>query len=62
MQSFKAENQRKTVLLLVLFPAVLFVIFWVVLTRFFTDTGSWDDGLSMTLGIFPLILIGLGIR
>lgn len=62
MQSFKAENQRKTVILLVLFPAVLFVIFWVVLTRFFTDTGSWDDGLSMTLGIFPLILIGLGIR
>ena len=62
MQSFKAENQRKTVLLLILFPAVLFVIFWVVLTRFFTDTGSWDDGLSMTLSIFPLILIGLGIR
>jgi hypothetical protein len=62
MQSFKAENQRKTVLLLVLFPVVLFVIFWVVLTRFFTDTGSWDDGLNMTLGIFPLVLIGLGIR
>lgn len=62
MQSFKAENQRKTVVLLVLFPAVLFVIFWVVLTRFFTDTGSWDDGLNMTLGIFPLVLIGLGIR
>ena len=62
MQSFKEENQRKTVLLLVLFPAVLFLIFWVVLTCFFTDTGSWDDGLNMTLGIFPLVLIGLGIR
>jgi hypothetical protein len=62
MQSFKEENQRKTVLLLVLFPAVLFLIFWVVLTWFFTDTGSWDDGLNMTLGIFPLVLIGLGIR
>jgi len=62
MQSFKAENQRKTVLLLVLFPAVLFVLFWVVLTRFFTDTGSWNDWLNMTLGVFPLVLIGLGIR
>lgn len=62
MQAFKAENQRKTILLLVLFPAVLFVIFWVVLTRFFTDTRSWDDGLNMTLGIFPFVLIGLGIR
>ena len=62
MQSFKAENQRKTVLLLILFPAVLFVIFWVVLTWFFTDTGSWDDGFNMTLGIFPLVLIGVGIR
>ncbi len=61
MQSFKEENQKKTVLLLVLFPTVLFVIFWVVLTLFFTDTGSWNDGLSMTLRLFPLILIGLGI-
>jgi hypothetical protein len=43
MQSFKEENQRKTVLLLILFPAVLFVIFWVVFTLFFTDTKSWDD-------------------
>ncbi len=62
MQSFKAENQRKTVLLLVLFPALIFLIFWVVLTLFFTDTKSWDDGLNMTLGIFPLVLIGIGIR
>lgn len=62
MQSFKAENKRKTVLLLILFPAVLFVIFWVVLTLFFTDTKSWDDWLDMTLGIFPIILICLGIR
>ena len=61
MQSFKEENQKKTVLLLVLFPTVLFVIFWVVLTLFFTDTGSWNDGLSMTLRLCPLILIGLGI-
>ena len=62
MQSFKSENQRKTVLLLVLFPVALFVIFWVVLTWFFTETGSWDDGLTKTLNIFPLVLIGLGIR
>ena len=61
MQSFKEENQKKTVLLLVLFPTVLFVIFWVVLTLFFTYTGSWNDGLSMTLRLCPLILIGLGI-
>lgn len=62
MQNFKAENQRKTILLFVLFPVALFVIFWVVFTLFFTDTKSWDDGLNMTLGIFPLVLIGLGIR
>ena len=62
MQSFKAENKRKTVFLLILFPALIFLIFWVVFTLFFTDTGSWDDGLSTTLGIFPLVLIGLGIR
>ena len=62
MQSFKAENQRKTVLLLVLFPALIFLILWVVFTWFFTETGSWDDGLSKTLAIFPLVLIGLGIR
>ena len=62
MQSFKEENKRKTVLLLILFPAVLFVIFWVVFTLFFTNTKSWDDWLSMTLGIFPLVLIWLGIR
>ena len=61
MQSFKAENQRKTVLLLILFPAFLFLVFWVVLTLFFTDTKSWDDGLSITLWIFPLVLIGLGV-
>jgi len=59
MQSFKAENQRKTTLLLILFPAVLFVIFWIVLTRFFTDTKSWDDGLNMTLQYFPWVIIGL---
>ena len=62
MQAFKAENQRKTVLLLVLFPAALFVIFWVVLTWFFTDTQSWNDGLNMTLSIFPIVLIILWIR
>lgn len=62
MQSFKAENQRKTVLLLILFPALIFLIFWVILTLFFSDTKSWWDGLNMTLGIFPLVLIGLGVR
>jgi len=61
MQNFKAENQKKTVLLLILFPVLLLVIFWVVLTLFFTDTKSWEDWWNMTLGIFPLILIGLGV-
>ncbi len=61
MQAFKAENQRKTILLLILFPTVLFLIFWIVLTQFFTNTKSWDDWLSMTLGLFPLVLIGIGI-
>ena len=61
MQSFKAENQRKTVLLLVLFPTVLFVIFWVVLTLCFTDTWSWEEWLNKTLWIFPLVFIGIGV-
>ena len=63
MQSFKAENQRKTVLLLILFPALLFVIFWVIISLFFVDastTGNvFDAWLSMTLGIFPIVLIVL---
>ena len=62
MQSFKSENQRKTVLLLVLFPALLFLIFWIILTRFFTDTQTWEDGLNMTLEVFPIVLIILWIR
>ena len=35
---------------------------FLVFTLFFTNTKSWDDWLSMTLGIFPLVLIWLGIR
>ena len=62
MQSFKAENQRKTALLLILFPTLLFVIFWIILTRFFTDTQTWEDGLNMTLEVFPIVLIILWIR
>ena len=65
MQSFKAENQRKTVLLLVLFPALLFVIFWVIISLFFTDSSTtenvFDAWLSTTLGIFPIVLIVLWI-
>jgi hypothetical protein len=62
MQAFKAENQRKTVLLLILFPALIFLILWVVFTLFFSTTKSWNDGLAMTLGAFPLALIVIGIR
>lgn len=65
MQSFKAENQRKTVLLLIAFPALLFVIFWVIISLFFVDSSTtgnvFDAWLSMTLGIFPIVLIVLWI-
>ena len=61
MQSFKAENQRKTTLLLIWFPVVLLLIFWVVLTLFFTDTGSWNDWWNLTMKYFPIVLVGLGI-
>ncbi len=59
MQSFKAENQRKTVLLLVLFPILLIFIFWVVLSLFFTNTWSWEEWWNMTLKYIPLVIIGL---
>ena len=65
LQSFKAENQKKTVLLLILFPAFLFLVFWIVLSLFFTDSSLtnnvFNDWLQKTLYIFPLILIGLGV-
>ena len=59
MHSFKAENQRKTALLLVLFPVFLLVIFWIVLSIFFTDNGSWEEWWNMTLGIFPIVVVVL---
>jgi len=59
IQSFKAENQRKTALLLILFPAFLLVIFWVVLSLFFTDSGSWSEWWNMTLEISPIIVLVL---
>lgn len=66
MESFKAENQRKTVLLLVLFPGFLFVIFWVIISLFFTEsTGTeniFHEWFNTTLGIFPVVLIVLWIR
>ena len=65
MQSFKAENQRKTVLLLILFPALLFVIFWVIISLFFTDSSTtqnvFDAWFNITLAIFPIVLIILWI-
>ena len=62
MQSFKEENQRKTVLLLILLPAFLILVFWVILSLCFTSPISRSKWWNMTLGIFPLVLIGLGIR
>ena len=59
MQSFKAENQRKTVLLLILFPVSLIIIFWVVLSLFFTETGSWEEWWNMTLEYIPIITIAM---
>ena len=65
MQSFKAENQRKTALLLVLFPTLLFVIFWVIISLFFVDSSStqdvFDAWFNMTLSIFPIVLVVLWI-
>ena len=59
MQSFKAENQRKTALLLISFPVFLILIFWVVLTIFFTNTKSRSDGWDMTLQYFPIVMFGV---
>lgn len=59
MQSFKAENQRKTLLLLILFPVSLVIIFWVVLSLFFTETGSWEEWWNMTMGWLPIITIAM---
>ena len=63
MQSFKAENQSKTILLLILFPVSLILILWIVLSLFFTDwtVDRFAEWWNMTLGYVPLILIGLGI-
>ena len=59
MQSFKAENQRKTVLLLISFPVFLVLIFWVILTLFFTNTGSWSEWWDLTLQYIPLVMLGV---
>ena len=59
MQSFKAENQRKTALLLILFPVSLVIIFWIVLSLFFTETGSWEEWWNMTMGWLPIITIAM---
>ena len=61
MQSFKEENKRKTVMLLVLFPLSLIFIFWIVLSLFFTD-GTVDrfaEWWNKTIEIFPLITLWL---
>lgn len=66
MQSFKLENQRKTVLLLVLFPMLLFVIFWVIASFCLTEwqglENMFKDWWNITLYYFPRILIIIGVR
>lgn len=61
MQSFKEENQRKTVILLILFPLSLFLIFWIVLSLFFTDgaVDKFSQWWDKTMEIFPLIIMWL---
>ena len=61
MQSFKEENKRKTVILLVLFPLSLIFIFWIVLSLFFTDgaTDKFAEWWNKTVEIFPLITLWL---
>ena len=60
MLSFKAENQRKTVLLLVLFPVLLFIIFWIVISFFFTNSygteNMFREWIDITLKIFPAVI------
>lgn len=56
MQSFKAENERKTVLLLILFPIFLFLVLWVVLTLC-TETTSREEWWDITLQLFPFVII-----
>lgn len=64
MQSFKSENQRKTVLLLVLFPVLLFIIFWVIISLFFTEWygDKFAEWLDIALSIFPIVIIVLLVR
>ena len=57
MQSFKAENKMKTVLLLVLFPVFLLLVIWIIISLFFTETGSWEEWWNMNLNLSPLILL-----
>ena len=61
MQSFKEENKRKTLILLVLFPLSLIFIFWIVLSLFFTDgaTDKFAEWWNKTVEIFPLITLWL---
>ena len=56
MQSFKAENERKTVLLLILFPIFLFLVLWVVLTLC-TEMTSREEWWDITLQLFPFVII-----
>ena len=64
MHSFKAENQRKTVLLLVLFPALLFLIFRVIASFCLTEShgleNMFKDWWDITLYYFPRILVIIG--
>lgn len=66
MQSFKASNQRKTVLLLIWFPVLLFVIIWIATTVFYDGETYWSNRLEWwfysALWIFFVVFLGLIIR
>ena len=63
MQSFRAENQRKTALLLFLFPVFLMIAFWLVFSFFFVDSSGIENKLvqwrNIAIKIFPIIIIVL---
>jgi heat shock protein HtpX len=66
LQGFKASNERKTVFLLLMFPVLLFLCFWVAMAvstlgQESLNMASWaerfDVGMQMTKFFFPIVLV-----
>lgn len=67
LQSFKANNERKTVFLMILFPVFLFVVCLLATTFLATDSSleiarRFDGGRTLTLQIFIILLPIIAIR